>query len=531
MTDNSASSGSVPGNALGDGAGRGGAAGIFRAVLDTPIRTEEPERVDPPTGRTRRQRSVLYLGAFIAVGLVLAAGLAYYAWRTFGGFERVSLDLAAASDQEPKNYLVVGSDSREVIEANSPDADAFLGDGTGGQRADSIFIVRAYPEGDRLDILAFPRDLWVDEPPTESQPGGTEGRINGTYNEGPQHIVDTIVANFGIEINHYVEIDFAGFVSLVDVVGGVPMYFENAVRDTNSGLFVDTPGCVTLDGQMAIAYARSRHLRVAGNEGWVDDPTGDLGRITRQQEFLRAAMARFLELNLSDVFTVKELVEAGVDHVRLDPGLGIGELVSLGERIGTFEDHAITTYQLPTEAFQTSGGAAVLGVVDAEAAPIISLFSGEVDRLGSTTTSTPAAAIAPAEIGVDVLNGSGIDGQAGSAGEELARAGFEVGRIGDAEPVVATQVWHGPDGLAAARVLAGQLTGAADLVLTDDLAANELVVITGPDFGSVRVAGGPVTAPAEGQSLAVGGTAPVDPESIEAPGLSPASAPDGVECG
>jgi len=472
---------------------------------------------------------VLLFAGFVTICLIVAAGLALYAYRTLDRLERVPINLAAASDEEPKNYLVVGSDSREMIDAGAADADAFLGDGTGGQRADSIFVVRAYPEGDRLEILAFPRDLWVDLPPSDTHPGGSEGRINGTYNEGPQYVVDTLAANFDLDIHHYVEVDFRGFESLVDVVDGVPMYFENAVRDTHSGLLVYTPGCVTLDGPTALAYARSRHLQVATDEGWVSDPTGDLGRITRQQEFLRASMGRFVQLNLGDVFTVKELVDAAVDHVRLDPELGLGELVSLGERIGTFEDHAITTYQLPTEAYRTSGGADVLRTIETEAEPILSLFRGEVDHLGPTTTSVPTTpTVAPTAIAVDVLNGSGIDGQAGSASEGLTAMGFSVGQIGDAQPVVRTQVWHSAEGRAAASVLAELLNGQAELVATADLTGDDLVLITGPDFGSVRIADVPATTqpPASAADQVDEG-----PGNAEASGLIPAAAPDAAQCG
>jgi LCP family protein required for cell wall assembly len=474
---------------------------------------------------------MLLFGAFVTVCLVVAAGLALYAYRTLDRLERVPINLAAASDEEPQNYLVVGSDSREVIDADAPDADAFLGDGTGGQRADSIFIVRAYPEGDRLDILAFPRDLWVDLPPTDADPAGSEGRINGTYNEGPQYVVDTLGDNFDLEINHYVEVDFRGFESLVDVVDGVPMFFENAVRDTHSGLLVSTPGCVTLDGEMALAYARSRHLEVATDDGWVSDPTGDLGRITRQQEFLRASMGRFVRLNLGDVFTVKELVDGAVDHVRLDPELGLGELVSLGERIGTFEDHAITTYQMPTEAFRTSGGADVLRMVEAEAEPILSLFRGEVDHLGVLGTTVPATpSVPPTAIAVDVLNGSGIDGQAGAASDGLAAVGFTVGQIGDSQPVVRTQVWHSPDGLAAANVLVERLSGPAELVPTTDLSGDDLVLITGPDFGSVRASEVPATTVPPG-ATATDETAGESERDAEPAGLTPAAAPDAAQCG
>lgn len=73
----------------------------------------------------------------------------------------------------------------------------------------------------------------------------------------PQHLIQTIKDNFAISIDNYVEIDFAGFRQLVQILDGVPVYLTAPVRDRNTGLFQPEPGCVTLDPVQALAYARS----------------------------------------------------------------------------------------------------------------------------------------------------------------------------------------------------------------------------------------------------------------------------------
>src|SRR4029077_11443630 len=133
--------------------------------------------------------------------------------------------------------------------------------------------------------VSFPRDLWVSIAGT-----GSNERINTAYsvNDGPQRLIDTLRQDFGITINHYVELDFKSFKGIVDAVGGVPMSFQTPMRDRNSGLYVDTAGCTTLDGDQALAFARSRHLEYMDSKlKWVSDPSADLGRINRQQVFLQ----------------------------------------------------------------------------------------------------------------------------------------------------------------------------------------------------------------------------------------------------
>ena len=103
--------------------------------------------------------------------------------------------------------------------------------------------------------LSIPRDLWLPIAGT-----GSEDRINTAYSNGRQTLIDTIQESLGIPINHYIEVDFSGFQRLVEAIGGVPMWFDTAMRDQHTGLVINGEGCVTLDGQQALALARSRSL-------------------------------------------------------------------------------------------------------------------------------------------------------------------------------------------------------------------------------------------------------------------------------
>ena len=163
-----------------------------------------------------------------------------------------------------------------------------------GERSDTIMVLRVDPVAKRVAILSFPRDLYV-----EIADGGGMSRINSAYErDEPQRLANTIYDNFEIPIDHYIQVDFCAFKTLVDAVGGVAVPFEFPARDDNTGLNVPEAGCFTFDGEHALAYVRSRHYEYEdppGSGNWQTDPTSDLGRISRQQDFLRRTLAGLLD--------------------------------------------------------------------------------------------------------------------------------------------------------------------------------------------------------------------------------------------
>jgi LCP family protein required for cell wall assembly len=106
-------------------------------------------------------------------------------------------------------------------------------------------------------------------------------------------LLKTVQQNFGIPINRYMEVDFVTFAGLVDAVGGVNIDFPYPAFDTQSGLDVKQAGTVKLNGQQALAFVRSRHYTEIRQDGKPhEDPTADLGRINRQQDFMRAVLEK-----------------------------------------------------------------------------------------------------------------------------------------------------------------------------------------------------------------------------------------------
>ena len=257
------------------------------------------------------------------------------------------------------NYLLVGSDSREGISSDDEDFD-IVGSTTdvGGRRADAIMILRQERNGG-LSLVSLPRDLWVPISGT-----GRSNRINAAYNEGAERLAATVTEALGIPIHHYVEVDFVGFKDIIDSVGGVELCVGYAVRDVKSGLRLDV-GCQNLDGVMALAFARSRNYQEWDGSRWVTDPRADLGRIERQQLFIRAAIDGTLRRVRSSPFGSGDLIGAVVESLRIDERLDPFEAADT-LRAAAEEDGGLRTFSLPVYATEESGQSVLKLAADAD---------------------------------------------------------------------------------------------------------------------------------------------------------------------
>jgi len=328
-----------------------------------------PAPMAPTRSRPRRHSSApLALFLAIVVGGFGAFGVINAANERTSNVERIEgLELVLeAQDGPARNYLLIGSDTRE----NSDPTDADFG-GIGdtsavqGRRSDTIMILRQEEDGNGASIVSLPRDLWV-------QIAGRDGssRINSAYNDGPDVLAATITQELGIPIHHVVDIDFGGFKDLVDAAGGTVICFEYATRDANTGLD-QQPGCRTLNGLEALQYARSRHYTEFRDGAWREDPRSDLGRIERQQAFLQSIVDSTLDRIKSDPFIASELIEAATDSVRMDPGLD--PIAAAGTLRKAFSI-GLNKYQLPVIGV-TKNGNAVL-ILDDGAEVILEYFRG-----------------------------------------------------------------------------------------------------------------------------------------------------------
>ena len=427
----------------------------------------------PRLRRTWPQRFLIAFNSVFIVGALIGAGTLAYAKRTVGDINRyrisgiATLESQGLGDQ-PRNFLIVGADSDDGLAINDP-ARAGRDKTVGGVRSDTIMIVRLDPKSGQAKILSFPRDLWVDIP------GKSRNRINAALQfGGPDLLISTIKYNFDIDINHYVQVNFAGFQELVKLIGGVPVYFSSPVRDANSGLNVENPGCTTLDENGALSYVRSRHLKFydADRGKWVSDPTGDLGRISRQQDFIKRVLKRAINQGARNPAKLTRMVDVGIQNITLDQGTTPGDLVALGQAFRTFDPNELQTFSLPVTD-TTKGGAAVLELVEGEAEPILAMFRG-------TGVPEDGTTVLPSMIAVRVLNGSGKSNQAAQATEVLAAAGFKMDSPSSAPALAVTEVRYRPGQEAQAALVARHLM--ARPVLIADPEASQITVITGDDF-------------------------------------------------
>lgn len=286
-----------------------------------------------------------------------------------------------ANDAPAENYLLVGSDSREGVDPNDPNAGA-IGDAEEvvNRRSDTIIILRRERNGG-ASLLSIPRDLWVDIAGTDD-----EGKINSAFNGGATRLAQTITNELGIPIHHYVEIDFAGFQRLVDEMGGVEICVENAAQDLHSGLHLNT-GCNLLNGSQALAYARSRYYEEWIDGDWERDGTADLGRIQRQQHFIRTAAGKLLATMESDPFKVGALIESAISAVAVDENLNP---VTAAAALRQAAANGLQTYSLPVD-FVEHDGQSALELRDDEAQPILDYFRGVGPLPPPQTTTTTTA--------------------------------------------------------------------------------------------------------------------------------------------
>ena len=351
-------------------------------------------------------------------------------------------------------FLVVGSDSREGL-----DDLAFFGRAA-GERGDVVMLVHVDQATGEARMLSIPRDLWVDIP------GNGEGKINAAYSYGGASLmVQTIRENLGVEVNHYVEVGFVGFIAMVDELGGLTMTFPYPARDANSGLGVEA-GTQMLDGEQALAYARSRKYQEYQDGRWVSVDANDMGRTQRQQEVVRAILT---EMKAPDsIAEAGDIAGSMAKHMTIDATLADSSVASLAWDFRSLVTGSIDGQTLPVYG-DTVNGASVVRAAEPEASAAIDGFLTGVMTLES------------APLRIQVLNGNGVAGSASAMSERLAESGFEIVGVGNAEvrDFAITTILV-PDGSMAGDQIVGQIGFGVVQVGTVDN-GYDAVVIVGAD--------------------------------------------------
>lgn len=338
------------------------------------------EAVDQHSGISRRggerqskkahkRRRVAVISVIVCLALIaglIGGGYLYSRWRWDRIPRIVVHHLKYPVPGEPFNILAIGSDSRTGL---SKQLAAQTGATTvGGQRSDVVKIIHVDPINRVVQIVSIPRDTVVTLLANQGL-YGKYNRINVNIGSGPSLLAKTITANFGIQINHVIEVSFGGLVNASEAVGGVYLDFAHPLRDVESGLDVAHLGCQNINGTEALAFTRSRHLLYslsntkwptngvalyrAGDlstlaaEGWDYDGTSDYGRITRQNAFLEAMFTK-VKGSLSNPIKMNNFLSNLPKGVAIDSTFTFNEMIGLALKFHGMSSSAIQTFTLPT---------------------------------------------------------------------------------------------------------------------------------------------------------------------------------------
>jgi LCP family protein required for cell wall assembly len=466
-------------------------------------------------------RLLIGLNIFMAVAVLTAAGGYGYIKLRLGQLDKITFAcnvLRNCGDDDPgkpMNVLLVGNDSRSFVKNKSDEFQFGDAEDVGGERTDTMMVLHIDPTQEKASILSIPRDLWVpiagvgyrerintaygikttgkgasttlrSSITTTNALGVTNTTSSARVKDGPERLIATIRQSLGIEVDHYIEVDFSGFRSIVNAVGGVTVPFPAPARDAFSGLSVKQAGCVSLTGDQALGYVRSRHFQYFESGRWRSDPTGDIGRIQRQQDFIRRVLRKAISKGIRNPIKLNALINAGVNNVKLDSALSTKDILRLGKRFKSLEPEAVDMLTLPTDGFRTAGGASVLRLKESEARSIVSRFNG-LDE--ATSSNGPVPNIPPATVRVLVLNGTGVNGQAGQVQRQLNTVGFGTGGVGDAPGGFGhstTEIRYGAGQLQKAQLLQAYVVGGAKLILDNTLKGGDIQLIVGSGYGGIR---------------------------------------------
>ena len=429
-----------------------------------------PPELDPrgrqgqraPRGAPHRAGRVLKWIAVGVAALVVLVSLAGWGLLrlTEGRIHRVDvfggLKNRPAKTSDAVNYLLVGSDTREGL-SRAELSRLKVGSvaSASGRRSDTLILVHISKSQEKASLISIPRDSYV------PSPGHGSMKINAAYGlGGPRLTVQTVENATGIRIDHYVEINFAGFTGMVDALGGVNVCTPRAIDDPKSHLQL-AAGTHHLDGVDSLKYVRSRDY----------DGRGDLGRMERQQRFIGAMMREAISSGvLLNPIKLTEFVNATLSSVQTDPGLTHGDIFTLVKKLRHLDPNHVTMATVPiaNPDYRPGHGLGSTVLWDKTAAQTLFTQIRDDQPIGPAPAKTGGAATVVATVPTDqvrvrVQNGAGVTGLGSKAADGLAKAGFAVaGPATDAATSGATQtvIRYDPRWSRSVKTLQAALPGA-----------------------------------------------------------------------
>lgn len=304
------------------------------------------------------------------------------------------------------NYLILGSDSRAGL-TKGQQSQYGSSTTTPGQRSDTIMLVHVDFPRNRTTILSIPRDLRV------NIPGHGIGKVTSAFDYGPNTTIKTIEQLTGLTIDHYIAIDFDGFMNLVNAVGGVRVCVPKPMRDTYSGLNLPHAGCYNMDGHTALQFVRARHVQ--------GDIIPDFDRIARQQQFMRALMEKVTTIGTS-LLHYNQILSALRHGVVFDEGMNLYDLQDLARKLDSIGQSGVAFRALPAVPV-TIGGIDYVELQQPQASRIFSRLrhNQNLGNLGKGLIGV----VSPAQISVRIYDANS-GGNAQKLATYLGQAGFDV---------------------------------------------------------------------------------------------------------
>jgi len=361
--------------------------------------------------RARQQRVLVGVLATVSALVLMAAGGSWVLTSYVSGhFGRVDAGTAGTPASGPLNILVAGVDIRAGLTAREQ-AELHVGHDV-SDNSDTLMLVHVAGDHGHVEIVSLPRDSWV------NIPGHGMNKINAAIGIGGAPLmVRTVEQATGLTINDYVEVNFLSFVRVIDALGGVNICLPFAVDDSYSGLNLSA-GLHHVDGITALEYARDRHSFALS----------DLSRINDQQQLMATLLSNAISSGtLANPIRLHRFLDSVTSAIQVDQGFNV---IRLADELRGIQpaDVGFTTVPLASLNYTTpTGQAAVLW--DSRAAS--TMFAQlKADRQPTAAAPAggpaPARALAPADVSVDVYNGTTIDGLAARTGTRLAGLGYQV---------------------------------------------------------------------------------------------------------
>jgi LCP family protein required for cell wall assembly len=446
-------------------------------------------------GKSRKRKILKWASLATTIVLVAASLTAYIAYRdVVDGIKQEDVSNLLGQHRPPvynsaQNILVIGSDSR-VGTKGFGSAQTIQ-----GARSDTMMLLHILPGRKGAVVISFPRDSLVPVLGCQPDGTGTKGQtaasgehemLNATFAAGGAACLwKTLESTTGIHIDHFVEINFAGFQSVVNDLGGVNVCLPEAINDPASHLDLSA-GEHHVSGTQALAFVRERHV----GEG------SDLQRIQRQQYFMAALVQQIESQNvLASVTKVFAIARDVAKTLTTDSGLSIDDMKNIATSMKGLSTKGIQFTQVPvvqdpTDAnrviWQQSQATALFGEIEHDQA----VKKAPASAKPTASASPSAPAVSPASIRVNVLNAAGTAGLAAQASNSLTQGGYQVTGTGNAaEPSSTTIIqYSSADEAPAARALAAAVRGAQvqPVSAASGVPSDAVDLILGSDYSGLK---------------------------------------------